>query len=155
MSEWMSRVALETVGQTILGYSFDPLDSPYNNPYTSAVKELMLVQCPLITSSPFLMLNTPLISPTIFRLSLVRQFAPFLARLGPPAFRRKLVEWTPNDAVQKVKKMADVMHETAKAILEQKRQEITDGVEAGKDIISVLRKSFPSLYFLGRSWQCV
>lgn len=48
MSEWMSRVALETVGQTILGYSFDPLDSPYNNPYTSAVKELMLVQFPLI-----------------------------------------------------------------------------------------------------------
>ena len=48
MSEWMSRVALETVGQTILGYSFDPLDSPYNNPYTSAVKELMLVRFPLI-----------------------------------------------------------------------------------------------------------
>ncbi|KAG6898696.1 hypothetical protein C0993_005049 [Termitomyces sp. T159_Od127] len=24
MSEWMSRVALETVGQTVLGYSFDP-----------------------------------------------------------------------------------------------------------------------------------
>ena len=43
MSEWMSRVALEMVGQTILGYSFDPLDSPYNNPYTSAVKELMCV----------------------------------------------------------------------------------------------------------------
>jgi hypothetical protein len=43
MSEWMSRVALETVGQAILGYSFDPLDSPYNNPYTSAVKELMYV----------------------------------------------------------------------------------------------------------------
>jgi hypothetical protein len=41
MSEWMSRVALETVGQTILGYSFDPLDSPHNNAYTSAVKELM------------------------------------------------------------------------------------------------------------------
>lgn len=41
MSEWMSRVALETVGQTILGYSFDPLDSPSNNAYTSAVKELM------------------------------------------------------------------------------------------------------------------
>jgi hypothetical protein len=43
MSEWMSRVALESVGCTVLGYSFDPLDSPYNNPYTSAVKELMCV----------------------------------------------------------------------------------------------------------------
>lgn len=41
MSEWMSRIALETVGQAVLGYSFDPLDSPQNNPYTSAIKELM------------------------------------------------------------------------------------------------------------------
>lgn len=43
MSDWMSRVALESVGRTVLGYSFDPLDSPHNNPYTSAVKELMYV----------------------------------------------------------------------------------------------------------------
>jgi cytochrome P450 len=41
MLEWMCRVALECVGRTILGYSFDPLDSPHNNPYTSAIKELM------------------------------------------------------------------------------------------------------------------
>ena len=43
MSEWMSRVALESVGQAVLGYSFDPLDSPHNNPYTAAIKELMCV----------------------------------------------------------------------------------------------------------------
>jgi hypothetical protein len=43
MSEWMSRVALESVGQTVLGYSFDPLDSPHNNPYTAAIKELVYV----------------------------------------------------------------------------------------------------------------
>lgn len=43
MSEWMSRVALESVGQSVLGYSFDPLDSPHNNPYTAAIKELMYV----------------------------------------------------------------------------------------------------------------
>lgn len=41
MSEWMSRIALETVGQAVLGYSFDPLDSRQSNPYTAAVKELM------------------------------------------------------------------------------------------------------------------
>lgn len=51
MSDWMCRVALETVGQTILGYSFDPLDSPHNNPYTSAVKELMLVPRRLSSAS--------------------------------------------------------------------------------------------------------
>ncbi|KAG6916982.1 hypothetical protein DXG01_004411, partial [Tephrocybe rancida] len=127
MSEWMSRVALETVGQTILGYSFDPLDSPANNPYTSAVKELI---------------------PTIFSLSLVRQFAPFLSRLGPPAFRRKLVDWIPNQAIQKVKGMSDVMHETALEILRRKRKDIVQEIEAespeasaAKDIISVLLRA--------------
>jgi hypothetical protein len=41
MSEWLSRVSLEMVGRAVLGYSFDPLDSKVNNPYTSAIKELM------------------------------------------------------------------------------------------------------------------
>lgn len=41
MSNWMSRVALESVGRAVLGYSFDPLDSPHDNSYTSAIKELM------------------------------------------------------------------------------------------------------------------
>lgn len=41
MSEWLSRFALEAVGQAILGHTFDPLNSPNNNPYSSAIKELM------------------------------------------------------------------------------------------------------------------
>jgi hypothetical protein len=41
MGEWMSRVALESVGRAVLGYSFDPLDSTVINPYTRAIKELM------------------------------------------------------------------------------------------------------------------
>lgn len=43
MSQWMSRAALESVGQGILGYSFDPLNSPSTNRYTKAVRELMFV----------------------------------------------------------------------------------------------------------------
>ncbi|KAF7341554.1 hypothetical protein MSAN_02052100 [Mycena sanguinolenta] len=101
MSEWMSRTTLEAVGQTVLGHSFDPLDSPVNNPYTYAIRELI---------------------PTIFSLSLVRQFAPFLVRLGPAWMRRRLVEWTPNAAVQKVKRMSDVMHQTAVDILADARE---------------------------------
>lgn len=118
MSEWMSRVALEMIGQTVLGYSFDPLSSRVNNPYTSAIKELI---------------------PTIFSLSLIRQFAPFLSKLGSPSFRRWLVEWTPNRAVQKVKSISDVMHGTAREILMAKREEIgREGVKGNRDIISVL-----------------
>ncbi|KAF5313131.1 hypothetical protein D9619_003761 [Psilocybe cf. subviscida] len=127
MSEWMSRVALESVGQTVLGYSFDPLDSPHNNPYTAAIKELI---------------------PTLFSLAIVRELAPFLAKIGPPSFRRKLVEWTPHNAVQRVKNMADVMHKTAQDILERKREEMarddTDDQGArgkAKDIISILLRA--------------
>ncbi|KAK0199521.1 cytochrome P450 [Desarmillaria ectypa] len=121
MSEWMSRVALEMIGQTVLGYSFDPLSSRANNPYTSAIKELI---------------------PTLFSLSLIRQFAPFLSRLGSPRFRRWLVEWTPNKAVQKVKSISDVMHDTAREILMAKREKIgREGVKGHRDIISVLLKA--------------
>ncbi|KAE9394332.1 cytochrome P450 [Gymnopus androsaceus JB14] len=125
MSEWVSRVALETIGQTVLGYSFDPLDSPHNNPYTSAIKELI---------------------PTLFSLSVIRQFAPFLSRLGTAGFRRKLVEWTPNRAVQRVKDMSDIMDRTARSILREKQKVLSESdvlqedVEE-KDIISVLLRA--------------
>ncbi|KAJ3758339.1 cytochrome P450 [Lentinula raphanica] len=128
MSEWVSRVALETIGRTVLGYSFDPLDSPHNNPYTSAIKELI---------------------PTLFSLSVLRQFAPFLSRLGTPGFRRKLVEWTPNRAIQKVKDISDIMDRTARTILREKQATMINnslgsdayGQEEDKDIISVLLRA--------------
>ncbi|KAA1478681.1 cytochrome P450 [Dentipellis sp. KUC8613] len=125
MSMWMSRVALESVGQTILGYSFDPLDSPSNNPYSKAIRELI---------------------PTLFSVSLIRQFAPFIARLGSPSFRRTIVEYTPNGTIQKIKNMSDVMYDTARDILQTKRRDIAKwGYEGSeneglKDVVSVLMK---------------
>ncbi|KAG7085443.1 hypothetical protein E1B28_003004 [Marasmius oreades] len=121
MHEWMSRVALESVGQAVLDYSFDPLDSPVNNPYTAAIKELI---------------------PTLFSLAILRQFAPFLSRVGSDAFRRRLVEWTPNQTVQKLKHISDVMHSTARRILQDRRANIhledTRQDSEAKDIISIL-----------------
>jgi hypothetical protein len=38
-----SRTTLEAAGKTILGNSFDPLNSPVTNAYTRAVRELMCV----------------------------------------------------------------------------------------------------------------
>ncbi|EIM84054.1 cytochrome P450 [Stereum hirsutum FP-91666 SS1] len=110
MSQWMSRAALESVGQGILGYSFDPLNSPSTNLYTRAVRELI---------------------PALFSVSLIRQFAPFLSRLGPPAFRRKIVEWTPNETVQKITEMSDVMYGTARGILEGKKRLLMEEKEVG------------------------
>lgn len=87
-------------------------------------------------------------SPTLFRLSIVRQFVPWLTRIGPPAFRRKLVELVPHEAVQKVKNSSDVMYTTAKGILESKREKIPewgleteeDEASSRQDIITELRK---------------
>lgn len=158
MSQWMSRAALESVGQGILGYSFDPLNSPSTNQYTKAVRELMFVPLLLLfpldsTTFPHFTLQfslvhsyshppapprslwtymytythpLPLYSPALFSVSLIRQFAPFLSKLGPPSFRRKIVEWTPYETVQKIKEMSDVMYGTAKGILEGKKRLLTE-----------------------------
>ncbi|KAJ2914093.1 hypothetical protein MD484_g6313, partial [Candolleomyces efflorescens] len=129
MSEWLSRVSLEMVGRAVLGYSFDPLDSKVNNPYTSAIKELI---------------------PTLFSFALVRQFTPFLVKLGPASFRRKIVERIPSRRVQKVKEISDVMHQYAGRILKERREqqkeiglssEGSSESERGKDIISMLLKA--------------
>ncbi|KAJ7617102.1 cytochrome P450 [Roridomyces roridus] len=128
MSEWMSRASLEAAGQAILGYSFDPLDSRVNNAYTQAIRELI---------------------PTIFKLSLIRQLAPFLVRLGPAWLRRLLVNCTPIPAVQRLKEMSDVMHASAVAILEKARQGLRDADAGGdrqgkgkaKDITSLLLRA--------------
>ncbi|KAK7047153.1 hypothetical protein VNI00_006819 [Paramarasmius palmivorus] len=128
MNEWMSRVALESVGQAVLNYSFDPLNSAANNRYTAAIKELI---------TPGLQR-----SPTLFSLALLRQFAPFLSHIGSDAFRRKVVEWMPNGTIQKLKDISDVMHYTAVEILQERRENIRreDGKpdSEAKDIISVL-----------------
>lgn len=43
MMEWMSRVALELVGQGGLGYNFNTLDEGVMNEYTLAVREFQYV----------------------------------------------------------------------------------------------------------------
>ena len=43
MLEWMSRTALELVGQAGLGYSFDPLTTNMRNAFGEALKELQYV----------------------------------------------------------------------------------------------------------------
>ena len=38
---WVTRTALELVGQGGLGHSFDPLDRDWQNPYAEILKSLM------------------------------------------------------------------------------------------------------------------
>ena len=41
IKEWMTRVALEIIGQGGLGYSFETLDETKSNQYAAAVKMLL------------------------------------------------------------------------------------------------------------------
>lgn len=40
MLEWISRTALEVIGQTGLGYSFDDFGVKPSHPYSTAIKDL-------------------------------------------------------------------------------------------------------------------
>ena len=41
MLYWMTRTALELIGQGGLGYSFDPLVDDTINPYVKVIKEIL------------------------------------------------------------------------------------------------------------------
>lgn len=86
-------------------------------------------------------------SPAIFALSALRQFLPFLAKIGPARFRRWVVDWIPSKRIQKVKMSSDVMHDSAQTILKERREQLAKcdlnkiaEDERPRDIISVLRK---------------
>jgi len=68
-----------------------------------------------------------------------------LVKLGPPRFRRFVVDLLPFANVRKLRDIIDIMHNTSVEILEAKKRVLMEGDEAvakqigrGKDIISIL-----------------
>ncbi|KAG1842383.1 cytochrome P450 [Suillus subalutaceus] len=127
MLEWLNRTALELVGQSGLGYSFDCLKEGYANPYSAAVKNL---------------------APTIFKVSVARKFLPFLINVGPPNFRRFIVKIFPWKALKEICSIVDVMDETSMKVFEEKKRALSKGDDAvlhqvgeGKDIMSILLRA--------------
>ncbi|KAG0706187.1 cytochrome P450 [Suillus ampliporus] len=127
MLEWLNRTALELVGQSGLGYSFDCLKEGYTIPYSIAVKNLM---------------------PSIVKVSVARQFLPFLIHVGPPNFRRFIVNIFPWKALKEISGIIDVMDKTSAKVFEEKKRAVLEGNEAslhqigqGKDIMSILLRA--------------
>ncbi|KZP14939.1 cytochrome P450 [Athelia psychrophila] len=123
MLHWFGRTALEFVGQSGLGYSFDNLDDGPPHPYSLSLKNLL---------------------PTLFRLPILSLLLPYVAELGSPAFRRAFVKLMPFADVQSIRRMVDMMDETSHEIVRPK--ESSDLVEhekvgGGKDIMSILLKA--------------
>ena len=77
-----------------------------------------------------------------------RRMLPFVEKLGPSWFRRKVfVDWSPSKSLRQIGNIVDTMDETSREVVEKKRQALARGEEEvlkqigqGKDILSILRR---------------
>ncbi|KAI0355254.1 cytochrome P450 [Trametes cingulata] len=127
MLGWMGRTALELIGQTGLGYSFDPLVEDSADEFGTAVKEII---------------------PAAGEIQLLRRLVPYLCDIGTPWLRRKVVELIPHRGLQRMRNIVDVLHRHAVAIYEEKKRALEEGDEVlsqkigeGKDLMSILLRA--------------
>ncbi|PIL33307.1 cytochrome P450 [Ganoderma sinense ZZ0214-1] len=127
MVSWMGRTALEIIGQSGLGHSFDPLVADTKDEYTEAIKSFI---------------------PTAVEIEFMRLVLPFVDYLGPAWFRRWLVTLMPQKSVQRMKHIVDMMYEWSKEIFEAKKALIESGDNAmlhqvgeGRDVMSILLRA--------------
>lgn len=132
MLEWMTRTALELVGQSGYGYSFDTLEPDATpHPFAMALKNLFRS-----VSTKDLMLARFII-------------LPYVRNIGTPRFRRAVVDIlsVPWKSLRNARDLIDVMEETSVEILNGTRDAVLSGKElssrigGGKDIMSRLVKA--------------
>ncbi|KAJ3523182.1 hypothetical protein NMY22_g11558 [Coprinellus aureogranulatus] len=123
---WMTRAALEIVGQSGFGTSFAPVtDDAPEHPYAHSVKELG----PLLTVTAIA---------RMFILPPVQKY-----RIGGHWLQRKVVDILPWKAGRQMRDIVDTMHKTSVNIFEGKRKALSQegdsaDQERKKDIISIL-----------------
>ncbi|PPR00377.1 hypothetical protein CVT24_004439, partial [Panaeolus cyanescens] len=125
---WMGRTALELIGQSGFGHSFDDLSEDYNEHcYSSALKRLVPASFPLI------FLRTYFLKPAV--------------KIGSASFRHWIISYLPIPRLRILRDIVDVLHETSLQIYEDKKRRLIAGDEAvreqvgkGKDILSILMK---------------
>ncbi|KAF5360341.1 hypothetical protein D9756_005086 [Leucocoprinus leucothites] len=124
MLHWMSRTALELIGQSGMGYSFDSLkedaQSADLHPYSRSVKRF-----------GGLLSGTGTFVVTSYIL-------PFAANFNYPRLKRWVVEHIPSQWVRDLKEIVDTIQATAVDIYMTKQQAMIEGDDGKKDIISVL-----------------
>ncbi|PPQ88841.1 hypothetical protein CVT25_010440 [Psilocybe cyanescens] len=124
--DWMSRAALELIGQGGLGYSFDPLTSDaVPHPYVRAIKGLGPIAFKLFIPSRYLL--------------------PTIVKIGTPKMRRIVMGCLPWKALHEARDIADVLHNICVEIFESKKKALAEGdiavskqIGQGKDILSIL-----------------
>jgi hypothetical protein len=150
MLRWLSRTALEYIGQGGLGYSFENLDeNGRSNVYARVVKDFLFVHSPTHDYSPD-STGLSVIRPTMSPLIIYREFFPHLVRVSSGRFRRFLVDHAPSQNFRKLRDIVDIMDRTSKSVFEAKKAALSQGDEVvtqkvgiDKDIMSVLRQFIP------------
>ncbi|KAF5382135.1 hypothetical protein D9615_004306 [Tricholomella constricta] len=127
---WMTRAALEMIGQCGLGYSFDPLtEGAVPHPFSKAAKDLV---------------------PVLFKFEFMREFMlPSLVQIGSPEFRKRAVDVLaiPWRNLRRLRELVNVMDDTTTRIYEDKKLKMDrgEGTEKGaapaKDILSILMRA--------------
>ncbi|KAG6817153.1 hypothetical protein H0H87_012114 [Tephrocybe sp. NHM501043] len=124
----MSRAALEMIGQSGLGYTFDPLvEGATPHPFSEAAK---------------------VFSPVLAKLLLAREYLlPTLSKIGSPRFRRWAVDHLPLKNLHALRDIVDTWDRTTVEIFESKKRALREGDEAlakqvgqAKDLMSILSK---------------
>ncbi|CCL98712.1 uncharacterized protein FIBRA_00716 [Fibroporia radiculosa] len=124
--DWMGRMSLELIGRGGLGTSFDSLIVGTKSDYGEVMK------------STFAALQDVFI---------LRPLLPYVSRLGPAWFRRRMVEIIPYQPVRKLKSLVDKMADRSTKIYQEKRAALRDGdggtsTQSGEatDIMTILMK---------------
>ncbi|ESK82672.1 hypothetical protein Moror_11180 [Moniliophthora roreri MCA 2997] len=128
MLSWMGRTALELIGQSGLGVSFDTLqDEETAHPLPTALKQLM----PVLTRLAFPMMY----------------ILPHVARLGSPGFRRFASRFILNQDFKTAQWLSDSLWKMSIEIFEEKKRALAMGDEAikqqvgsDKDVLSILMR---------------
>ncbi|KXN82785.1 Cytochrome P450 3A16 [Leucoagaricus sp. SymC.cos] len=128
---WMSRTALELIGQSGMGYSFDALtDDEAHHIYAKSMKEFNS-----LNSGSFGFFSGQFVFP-------------LAAKFNFPRVKRFIVEQIPLARVQKIRKLVDIMHNTSLEIIQAKKDAMNSSDPAvvkemmeRKDIISILMRA--------------
>ncbi|KAF8896762.1 cytochrome p450 [Gymnopilus junonius] len=122
---WMSRTALEVIGRSGLGYSFDSFTED-NAPhlYAQSAKQIM----------PFLFKS----------IILQRYLLVPLSKIGTPGFRKAIINVVPWKDLHSFRSVVDIMQRTSLDILTQKKRALVEGdktfrqVGQEKDVMGIL-----------------
>jgi hypothetical protein len=153
----MTRTALELIGQSGFGYSFDSLEEgAQDHPLSASIKNLLSVISLVGTARDPSVLtviirgcinNGPLL---LARLLLL----PLVFERGSPKLQRTVVDLLPWKALHEARDMVDIVHNTSVKILEATKQSL-DGkddpgrrLHRGKDIMSILGLCLPNFVSL-------